>query len=71
MSRKKKMQLVYLGVDTEFTQQDSIDYWQSLTPKQRLDATWQLAVDAWSLKGKSKDELRFQRSTALFKRRKS
>ena len=46
-----------------------IEFWQSLTHEQRMNAAWELVTDYWSIKGKSPDELRLQRSVTSLKRR--
>ncbi len=46
-----------------------IEFWQSLTHEQRMNAAWELVTDYWSMKGKSPDELRLQRSVTSLKRR--
>lgn len=39
-----------------------IEFWQSLSEEQRMDAVWDLVTLDWELKGKDPDELRLQRS---------
>lgn len=39
-----------------------IEFWQSLTDTQRLQAVWEMVVFDHELKGGTKDELRLQRS---------
>jgi hypothetical protein len=46
-----------------------IEFWQSLSDKQRMDAMWELVEVAHRLKGGHPSELRLQRSVASFKRR--
>ena len=48
-----------------------IEFWQSLTHDQRMAAAWELVEDYWTSKGKTKDELRLQRSVTSLKRRRS
>ncbi len=48
-----------------------IEFWQSLTHEQRMNAAWELVTDYWSMKGKTPDELRLQRSVTSLKRRRS
>ncbi len=50
--------------DREF----DIEFWQSLTSKDRADACWEMVVDYWTMKGKSEDELRLQRSVESVQR---
>ena len=63
-----KDKFTYFGPEEDF---DSVQWWQSRPAEERIRATWQLVEDAWALKGRSKDELRLQRTTILFKRQKS
>ena len=46
-----------------------IEFWQSLTDDQRMDASWELVLDAHTIKGGTPDELRLQRSVTSLKRR--
>ena len=66
---KRKVKVLYKGPQSGFTEEDSIAYWQSQSPKSRLDAVWELAVTACLMKGKKPDELRLQRTTAVIKRK--
>ncbi len=63
------MEKIFFGKMEDFNQKDSIKYWQKQSAEVRLNAVWELVEDAWKLKGKDINELRFQRSVALFKRR--
>ncbi len=50
-------------------QRDHIDV-AGLTPEQRLDMMWQLALDAWAFKGDAADaEHRLQRHVVRVRRR--
>jgi len=42
---------------------------RSMTPAQRMDMMWQLAVDAWAFMGKPVDESQFSRTTVRLLRR--
>ena len=68
---KKKSKLVFLGKIEDFNSEDSIAYWQEQAPEVRLKATWELVVNAWKIKGRDLNELRFRRDTSVFKRPKS
>lgn len=46
-----------------------IEFWQSLTEDQRMDAAWELVEDAHIMKGGNRNELRLQRSITSLKRR--
>lgn len=47
------------------------EYWKSLTPAERLDMMWQLAIDAWSFKGEPIAESRLPRHIVRVHRGKS
>ena len=51
--------------DREF----DIQFWQGLSSEARANAVWEMVVDYWSMKGKSADELRLQRSVESLQRR--
>jgi hypothetical protein len=42
------------------------DYWKSLSPSERLDMMWQLAIDAWSFTGDRSAESRLPRLLSAF-----
>ena len=42
-------------------------FWRSCTVEQKIDAGWDLVVQAWKTKGYDTNELRLQRSTVFFK----
>lgn len=42
--------------------------WQALPPSARSNAAWKMVKTAWRLKGRNPDELRLQRSLAVFRR---
>jgi hypothetical protein len=46
-----------------------IDFWQSLTDKERFSAAWELVEIAHKMKGGRANELRLQRSIGGIKRR--
>lgn len=70
MSRRKKrsVKLIYAGpvdeVDPAHVYEESFG---QLTPQQKLEETWKLVEQAWELKGRSKDELRLNRTVAVIK----
>jgi hypothetical protein len=45
------------------------EYWNSLTPAERLDMMWQLTVDVWSFTGTPLAEPRLQRHIVSVHRR--
>lgn len=46
-----------------------LEFWQQLSSEQRATAVWELAVDAWQMKGGGNpDELRLQRSVETLRR---
>lgn len=50
--------------DREF----DIQFWQGLTSEARANAVWEMVVDYWTMKGKTSDELRLQRSVESVQR---
>lgn len=46
-----------------------IEFWQSLSNDQRMNAAWELVEDYHLMKGGNRDELRLQRSVTSLKRR--
>jgi len=51
--------------DREF----DIQFWQGLSSEARANAVWELVVDYWTMKGKTLDELRLQRSIESVQRK--
>lgn len=51
--------------DREF----DVQFWQGLTSEARANAVWEMVVDYWTMKGKTSDELRLQRSVESIQRR--
>ena len=45
-----------------------LEFWQQLSSEQRASAVWDLAVNAWQMKGRNTDELRLQRSVETLRR---
>jgi hypothetical protein len=68
MAKTRKVKLIYKGSLEDLDPAQSVRYWQSQSAETRLNAVWEMVQDAWELKGKNLNELRFQRSTALLKR---
>lgn len=46
----------------------SIEQWQKCTFVERMDAAWDMVLEAWEMKGYDPDELRFQRNVTTVKR---
>lgn len=66
---KRAIKLLYSGSLENLNEQRLYeDSFGKLSLGERCKAAWELVELAWKLKGKSKDELRFQRSVVLFKR---
>jgi hypothetical protein len=42
--------------------------WQAVPPAERLKAAWELVVDAWEMKKRNPDELRFQRAVTVIRK---
>lgn len=66
--RKRNVKLIFKDKPEQFSSKDSIAWWQGRSAEDRLNAVWELVETAWELKGKNKNELRFQRSVMLVKR---
>ena len=45
-----------------------LQFWQSQEPKARFEATWDMIVHAWRVKGRDVRQLRLQRSVETFQR---
>jgi hypothetical protein len=50
--------------DREF----DINFWQGLSSEARSNAVWEMVVDHWTMKAKTLDELRLQRSVESVQR---
>lgn len=50
--------------DREF----DIQFWQGLSSEARANTVWEMVVDYWTMKGKTEDELRLQRSVESVQR---
>ena len=48
-----------------------LEFWQQQTPTARFNATWELILHAWCVKGNDVRQLRLQRSVETFQRQKS
>jgi len=67
---KSKFKLVYQGIDFEEAKRKSDIFWAESTPQQRMDGMKQLVGFELAKMGKTIDELRLYRSTAVIKRSK-
>jgi hypothetical protein len=56
------------GKLTELDRSFDINFWQSRPAKERFQATWELIVHAWKVKGHDVRQLRLQRSIENFQR---
>lgn len=45
-----------------------VEDWQKLSGRERANAAWDMVVEAWELKKRDPDELRFQRTVKCVKR---
>jgi hypothetical protein len=45
-----------------------IEQWQAVSGSDRINAAWEMVVEAWKLKKRNPDELRFQRSVTRAER---
>jgi len=66
-SQKKKSKFVYFGKIEDFTEADSINYWQNCSAEERFAATVSMAEEVAEMRG-IKNVERFLRSVALLKR---
>jgi hypothetical protein len=66
-SRRKIEARIFRGFDEE--EQAEREYWKSLTPAERVDMMWQLAIDAWSFMGETFAESRLPRHVVSVHRR--
>ena len=67
--RTRSVKLIYQGSLEEI---DHAQLYENsfgmLSPAQRLEEGWKMVQYAWELKGRSLDELRFNRTVAVIKR---
>ena len=59
------------GKIEEMDRRFDLIFWQTQSDKARLEATWELVVESYLIKGKNQDELRLQRSVESFQRQRS
>jgi len=45
-----------------------LEFWQAQTPQMRFEATWELVVHAWKVKGFNVHQLRLDRTVENFQR---
>jgi len=63
------MKLIFRGTLQELDEaQIYRESFGALTPAQRLEEGWRMVEHVWELKGKSLNELRFNRTVAVIKR---
>lgn len=66
--KKRSIKLIYAGPIDELDEAHVYkESFGKLTPQQRLEETWKLVEQAWELKGRSRDELRLNRTVAVVK----
>ena len=56
------------GKITDLDRSFDLQFWQAQTAQARFDATWELILHAWSVKGNDVRQLRLQRSAETFQR---
>lgn len=56
------------GKIEEMDRRFDLIFWQTQSDEARLEATWELVVESYLIKGKNPDELRLQRSVESLKR---
>lgn len=67
--RTRDLKLIYHGrLDEIDAAQVYLKSFGMLSPAQRLEEGWKMVQYAWELKGRSLDELRFNRTVAVIKR---
>ena len=59
------------GKIEEMDRRFDLIFWQTQSDEARLEATWELVVESYMIKGKNPDELRLQRSVESFQRQRS
>ncbi|MBC7526461.1 MAG: hypothetical protein H7308_02830 [Chthonomonadaceae bacterium] len=59
------------GKIEEMDRRFDLIFWQTQSDEARLEATWELVVESYLIKGKNPDELRLQRSVESFQRQRS
>ena len=68
-TKKNKLTLIYKG---SFSDLDEVAVYEAsfakLSPAERIREGWKMVEHVWILKGRSLDELRFNRTVAVIKR---
>jgi hypothetical protein len=59
------------GKITELDRSFDLQFWQAQTSQARFDATWELIVHYWGVKGCDVRQLRLHRSVETFQRQRS
>ncbi len=68
MAKKKRNIVAVIGHDKSLNVREiNLALWATVTDEQKMDAAWELVVEAHKQKGRSINELRFKRSTVFFK----
>jgi hypothetical protein len=68
MSKTRKEIVERRGKIAEQGRSFDVHFWQSQTPQARFDATWEMIIYAWRVKGNDVRQLRLQRSVETFQR---
>ena len=56
------------GKITDLDRSFDLQFWQAQSSQARFDATWELIVHAWRVKGNDVRQLRLRRSVETFQR---
>ena len=56
------------GKITDLDRAFDLEFWQRQSPQARFDASWELILHAWRVKGNDVRQLRLHRSTEAFQR---
>jgi len=56
------------GKITDLDRSFDLQFWQAQSSQDRFDATWELIVHAWRVKGNDVRQLRLHRSVETFQR---
>ncbi|RME59048.1 MAG: hypothetical protein D6780_05725 [Candidatus Dadabacteria bacterium] len=62
MKKDRSNYFVRLGKLGEEDKREVYEYWDKLGDEARFKAAWELVIEAYKIKGKDLNELRFQRS---------
>ena len=70
MNKKREM-TVWYGRREDAELYPDVAYWQAQPDAKKFEATWQMVIEAYAIKGEDIRELRLQRSVGGLQRRRS